>query len=70
MAEVVLLYVIMVVGLTIFAGIGWPWALVSAPVAMFALYLGLMLVVQVLWLIMLGLERVGTLLGLRKSPLA
>lgn len=45
-------------------------AMITAPFIMLALLLGVMLFVQLLWMLMLGLERMGSALGIRKSPLS
>ncbi|MCB1725775.1 MAG: hypothetical protein H6959_06615 [Chromatiaceae bacterium] len=45
-------------------------AMVTTPFLMVVMLIGVMLLVQVLWMAVLGLERLGTACGLRKSPLS
>jgi hypothetical protein len=70
MVELVALYIAITIGATHLFAMHWLVAMLVAPFLMLALLGGIMAFVQVLWLVVVSLERVGTSLGLRKSPLA
>ena len=62
-------------GLTVMAGsiileMHWAVAMLAAPFMMIALLLAVMVFVQVLWVLVVGLDRIGSALGIRKSPLS
>lgn len=48
----------------------WFIAMTVAPVLMLALLLAILVTVEGLWLLVYSLDRLGTVCGLRKSPLA
>ncbi|MCB1802519.1 MAG: hypothetical protein KDI82_12580 [Gammaproteobacteria bacterium] len=67
--------VIVVYGLTVFVSVvllnmHLLIAMVAAPAIMVVLLLGVMLFVQLLWMLVLCLERIGSACGIRKSPLS
>lgn len=68
--ELTTLYVLTTIGAAFFFQMHWLMAMVVSPVIMLAMLVCVMVFVQLLWMLVLGLERVGTACGLRKSPLA
>jgi hypothetical protein len=64
------LYLVTVVATVQWLTVAWPIAMLLAPLIIGAGLLGLGVSVQLLWLLLVGLDRVGSALGLRKSPLA
>lgn len=68
--ELLVLFVLTTVGITILFQMHWFWAMLLAPFAMLAMLAGVAVFVQVMWMTVLGLERIGQACGLRKSPLA
>ena len=70
MVELGALYVAIVLGANHLLSLHWPVAMLVAPFLMFAVLGGIMAIVQALWLAVVSIERVGTTLGIRKSPLA
>jgi hypothetical protein len=48
----------------------WLIAMLVAPFLMLVVLGGIMGLVQALWLLVLSIEKIGTSLGFRKSPLA
>jgi hypothetical protein len=50
-------------------GLPWLVALVVAPLIGFGIVLVLALLVEVLWIMVSGVDRVGSAIGVRKSPL-
>lgn len=48
----------------------WLATMAVAPFAMLATLLGVATLVQLLWMFVVGLEKLGTVVGLRKSPIA
>ena len=68
--ELLILYGLTTIGVNLLLDMQWLIAMAVAPVVMLVMLLALLLFVQVLWMFMLGLEKLGTALGLRKSPLA
>ncbi|MCB1789126.1 MAG: hypothetical protein KDJ27_21015 [Gammaproteobacteria bacterium] len=45
-------------------------AIVTAPLGMLVAFVATVAFVHLLWITVLGLERIGTSLGMRKSPLS
>ena len=68
--ELVVLYALTTVAATTYFQMHWLWAMLVAPFLMLVTLGGVAAVVQSLWMLVVGLERVGTACGLRKSPLA
>jgi hypothetical protein len=68
--EILVLYVLATVGCGMLLNTHWSVAMLLAPVAMLAFSLGVMLFVHTLWILVIGLEKLGQSFGLRKSPLA
>lgn len=68
--ELLVLYGLTVMAAVIILDMHWFIAMVAAPFIMLALLLAVMLLVQVLWLLVVGIDRLGTALGIRKSPLS
>jgi hypothetical protein len=50
-------------------GLPWLVALVLAPLIGSAIVLAIALLVELLWIMVSGADRVGAVIGLRKSPL-
>lgn len=67
--ELVVLYVLTTVAIGMLFELPWTMAMVAAPVGMLGILVGVMASVQTLWMLTVGLEKVGTAVGLRKSPL-
>lgn len=68
--ELSAIYVVTVVAAAHLLSVHWLVAMVLAPLVMGAALFGVVLSVEVLYTAMVGLDRVGSALGLRKSPLA
>jgi len=68
--ELVVLYGLTVVVATIVLDMHWVIAMAAAPFMMLALLLALMVFVQVLWILVVGIDRIGAAIGVRKSPLS
>ena len=68
--EILVLFVLTTVGAVVFFQMHWIWAVLLAPFLIVAMLVGVMVFVQVLWMTVLGLDRIGQACGLRKSPLA
>lgn len=68
--ELFALYLATAVAAAHFLMMHWVIAMLVAPFLVFAVLGGIMACVQALWLAVLALEKVGTSLGFRKSPLA
>lgn len=68
--ELLILYALTTIGVHLLLGMQWMIAMAIAPVVMLVMLLALLVFVQVLWMLMVGLEKLGTAIGLRKSPLA
>ena len=68
--EIGMLYALSATGIALLFDIDWHWALMFAPIAMLGMLVVTVVTVHLLWLMLLGLERFGTFLGLRKSPLS
>ena len=67
--ELVILYALTSVAATTFFQMHWLWAMLIAPFLMLVTLGGVAVMVQSLWMLVVGMERVGTACGLRKSPL-
>lgn len=65
-----MLYVIASIAAAHLLSMHWLLAMLVAPFLMLVVIGGLALFVQVLWMLVLGLEKIGTSVGFRKSPLA
>ncbi len=68
--ELVILYVLTTVGVVTYLQMHWLWAMLVAPFVMLVALGGVAALVQSMWMLVVGLERVGSFCGLRKSPLA
>ena len=68
--ELVILYALTTVGATAYLQTHWLWAMLIAPFLMVVALGGVAALVQAMWMMVVGVERVGTACGLRKSPLA
>jgi len=68
--ELLVLLVLTTVGLGLLFDLHWLTALMLAPVVTLGLGLSVMAFVHVFWMLVVGIDRLGTILGLRKSPLA
>lgn len=67
--EWLVLFIATTAALVIVGQLHWAVALLVAPVVMAAGVLALMAFVQVLWMTVLGAEKLGSMIGLSKSPL-
>lgn len=67
--ELLILYALITVAGAHLFEMSWVSAMASAPLAMLAILLGVFAFVQVSWLFMVGLEKLGSAVGLSKSPL-
>jgi hypothetical protein len=67
--ELLVLYVLTTVAAGMLLELKWTMAMLVAPVAMLGLLVGVMAGVQALWMLTVGLEKVGVAVGFRKSPL-
>ena len=70
MLELGVLYVITSIAAAHVLSMHWLLAMLVAPFLVMVVLAGLVLFVQVLWILVLGLEKIGTSMGFRKSPLA
>lgn len=68
--ELTILYSLTSVAAALLLDMHWLVAMSVAPAIMLALLLAVMAFVQVLWMLVVGLERIGTALGMSKSPLS
>ncbi len=68
--ELAVLYVLTATAAVVLMDLHWLVALCVAPAVMLATLFSALVVVQVLWMLVVGMERLGTAVGLRKSPLA
>ncbi len=67
--EILVLYVLTTVGAGMLFELHWTLAMIVAPVIMLGVVVGVMAVVQTLWMLVVGMERLGTAVGFRKTPL-
>ena len=68
--ELMILYALTATAAIVVMDLHWVVALSVAPGVMLATLLSTLATVQVLWMLVVGMERLGTAIGLRKSPLA
>jgi hypothetical protein len=68
--EVSTVYVLTTIGAVHLLSLHWLFAMLLAPFLMGAGLLTVTVMVQLLWAATVGLDRLGSALGLRKSPLA
>jgi hypothetical protein len=68
--EIGVLYAMTATGIRLYFATDWLLALLLGPVVMLAMFVAVLILVQLLWVAICGLERCGELLGLRKSPLS
>ena len=68
--ELAVLYALTVVAAVVLMDLHWVVASSVAPLIMLATLITTLAFVQVLWMMVVGLERLGSAVGLRKSPLA
>lgn len=68
--EIMALYVLTTIGTAFLFKVHWLIAMIVSPFGMLTMLVGLMMFVHLLWMSVLGLERIGTACGLRKSPLS
>lgn len=67
--ELLVLYVLTTVGIGMLFDLHWTLAMFAAPAVMLGVLVGVMALVQSLWMLVVGMEKVGALVGVRKSPL-
>jgi hypothetical protein len=67
--ELVILYALTSVVAVMYLQLHWLWAMLAAPVLMLVVLGGVAAVVQSLWMLVVGIERVGEACGMRKTPL-
>lgn len=68
--ELLVLYALTTVAAALLMDMHMLVAMSIAPVAMLVMLLGVLVFVQLLWMVIIGLEKLGTAIGLRKSPLS
>lgn len=68
--ELTALFVIITISTTYLMQVHWVVATLMAPFVMAILLLSVVTVVQMFWLLVVGLDRVGTICGMRKTPLS
>lgn len=68
--ELTILYGLTCVAATMLLHMPWLVAATVTPAIMLAMLLAVMVGVQVLWMLVVGLESLGSAVGLRKSPLS
>lgn len=68
--ELVAIYLVTAVAATAFFELHWLIAMALAPALVLAALAVVCLLVQTLWMVVLGVERVGEACGMRKSPLS
>lgn len=69
-AELAALFVLTSIAVAFLFDLHWTLAIAVSPLVMLVLLACIYVLVEVLWLAVLGLERLGGMLGIRKSPLA
>lgn len=67
--EIVVLYVLTTVGTGMLFQLHWLVAMATAPAVMFAMLITVMAIVQVLWMSVVAMDKIGNAVGVRKSPL-
>ncbi len=68
--ELSVLYVLSWIAIVEFLDVHWFIALSIAPFAILGMLAGVGMLVQLLWMVVVGLDRLWSWLGLRKSPLS
>jgi len=68
--ELAVLYSLLMVATTVVLDMNWLVAMSVTPVLMLVFMAAVLVAVQVLWMGVIGLEKLGTAAGLRKSPLS
>ena len=68
--ELLVLYVLTAVATGMLFELHWTMAMLVAPLVMLGLLVGVATFVQSLWMVVVGMEKLGAAVGLRKSPLA
>jgi hypothetical protein len=68
--ELAALYVLTTVAIVQLLSMHWLVALFVAPFIIGGALLALIVLINLLWLTMIGIDRLGALLGIRKSPLS
>ncbi len=68
--ELLVLLVLTTIGTGLLFDLHWVTALLVAPLVTLGLGLGVMAFVHVFWMMVVGVDRLGEMVGLRKSPLA
>lgn len=68
--ELAMLYLLTVVGSAFAFDLHWLIAMAVSPLIMLAMLAVVLLAVQVLWMLVVGIDRLGNAIGIRKSPLA
>ena len=68
--ELAVLYSLLMVAATVVLEMHWLVAMSVTPVLMLGLLLAVIIGVQILWMVVVGLEKLGEVAGLRKSPLS
>lgn len=67
--EVALLFLVSAVLAGHTFGMPWSFALLAAPLIGTGIVLAIAVLVELLWLLVSGMDRVGAAIGVRKSPL-
>ena len=70
MMELSAMYLVTVVACVHLLSSHWLVAMILAPVIMGGALLAVIMLVEMLYLFMVGIDRLGSALGLRKSPLS
>jgi len=68
--ELLVLYVLTTVATGMLFELQWSTAMLVAPVVMLGLLVGVVSFVHSLWMVVVGVEKLGAAVGVRKSPLA
>ena len=68
--ELAILFALTTVAATLLLDMHWLIGMTVAPLIMLAMLAALLIFVQMLWMLVVGVDRLGTAVGLRKSPLA
>jgi hypothetical protein len=68
--EILILFALTTMATTLLLDMHWLVAASISPFVMLAMLLAVMVFVQVSWMLIVGLDKVGNAIGLRKSPLS
>jgi hypothetical protein len=68
--ELLVLYVLTTVATGMLFDLPWTLAMIAAPVIMLGVFVAVVALVQSLWMLVVGIDKVGSAVGLRKSPLS